>query len=45
MNYTKPEVAVLGLATRVIEFTGIKDGTTVPDGLHPRVNAAYDLDE
>jgi len=43
MNYTKPEVAVLGEAVRVIE--GVK-GTGSFDGLHNKpITAAYDLDE
>ena len=43
MNYTKPEVAVLGEAVRVIE-SGIKPNTGVTDSPFPK-NAAYDLDE
>jgi hypothetical protein len=47
MNYTKPEVAVLGQAVRVIE-QHVK--TTIPsnlDALQKRfvLNPAYDLDE
>jgi len=44
MNYTKPQVAVLGEAVRVIEQTGAKPYTNSADspmGQHP----AYDLDE
>jgi hypothetical protein len=42
MNYTKPEIVVLGEAARVIEFTGKTGGVTD----HPiKVNPAYDLDE
>ena len=43
MNYTKPEVAVLGEAVRVIEMVG-KTALPLGDGSfidHP----AYDLDE
>ena len=46
MNYTKPEVAVLGEAVRVIENVG-KSGTLF-DGIgQPKkaTNPAYDLDE
>lgn len=43
MNYTKPEVTVLGEATRVIENNPqIKSGTSF-DG--SQVDPAYDLDE
>jgi hypothetical protein len=45
MNYTKPEVAVLGKAVGVIEATHRKDGTVIPDFPLPNVNPAYDLDE
>jgi hypothetical protein len=46
MTYTKPEVATLGTAVRVIEQTGHKPGMTIPDGpVQPKVNPAYDLDE
>jgi hypothetical protein len=47
MNYTKPEVAVLGEAVRVIEMTGLKIHGTVTDPTtgQPKVNPAYDLDE
>jgi hypothetical protein len=45
MNYTKPEVAVLGNATRVIELLipqkQMPNGVDAPYGFHP----AYDLDE
>lgn len=45
MNYTKPEVAVLGEAVRVIEQHQ-KGITGTVDGPPPsKVNAAYDLDE
>lgn len=46
MNYTKPEVAVLGQAVEVIELTGKKP--SIHRGDAPQlftVNAAYDLDE
>jgi hypothetical protein len=48
MNYTKPEVAVLGPAVRVIERvigkqpTGTFDGKPLPPN---KVLPAYDLDE
>ena len=47
MNYTKPEVAVLGKAVGVIEqLFPIKPQQKLPDGTNqPRVNPAYDLDE
>ena len=45
MNYTKPEVTLLGEAVRVIEVTHIKDGTGNLDSPFPRKNPAYDLDE
>jgi len=47
MNYTKPEVAVLGQASAVIEHTTVKFGQQI-DGLNgPKtaVSPAYDLDE
>jgi hypothetical protein len=46
MNYTKPEVAVLGEATSLIEsYTG-KGMTHAGDGsVFPVINPAYDLDE
>ena len=46
MNYSKPEVNVLGEATRVIQFH-LKGRPNVIDSfLDPRThNAAYDLDE
>lgn len=43
MTYSKPEVAVLGDAARVIELTGGK-GSAQSDGISP-VNPAYDLDD
>jgi hypothetical protein len=48
MNYTKPEVAVLGKAVRVIEQFVKSPLGTITDPKSPRlqkVNAAYDLDE
>ncbi len=42
MNYTKPEVALLGEAVSVIENTHQKPGIS-SDGR--AVNPAYDLDE
>ncbi|MGA8732877.1 MAG: hypothetical protein WB558_03050 [Terriglobales bacterium] len=47
MKYTKPEVAVLGEAVRVIEkFPNTKGITGQPDLLKsPVPNPAYDLDE
>jgi hypothetical protein len=47
MNYTKPEVAVLGQAVRVIEQTHLKAVMGQIDPARPStfVNPAYDLDE
>jgi hypothetical protein len=45
MNYTKPQVAVLGKAVRVIESLTAKGTYHVPDGILMPLNAAYDLDE
>jgi len=47
MTYTRPEVAVVGEAVRVIEFFHIKLPEGLFDGplLHFRLNPAYDLDE
>jgi hypothetical protein len=48
MNYTKPKVAVLGEAVRVIEMFPLVKGTSGSDGIlaqHQVVNPAYDLDE
>jgi hypothetical protein len=47
MNYTKPEVAVLGQAVRVIEQTHLKAVMGVTEVAKPqaRLNPAYDLDE
>ena|SRR5258707_8890383 len=44
MNYTKPEVAVLGQAVRVIEQLQ-KTGTVTDPSGGKKINAAYDLDE
>lgn len=47
MNYTKPEIEVLGNAVAVIEQITLKDSGD-PDGSTEgggRVNTAYDLDE
>jgi hypothetical protein len=48
MTYTKPEVAVLGQAVRVVEQNVLQKGNFpltefIPD--RPRVNPAHDLDE
>lgn len=43
MNYTKPEVAVLGQAVTVIE--NINKFGSVTDGGPYNLNPAYDLDE
>jgi hypothetical protein len=46
MNYTKPEVAVLGQAAVVIESTISKANPVVPDGTRTMaLTPAYDLDE
>ena len=46
MNYTKPEVAVLGAAVRVIESHTQKNVQAPQDGiLQVKFNPAYDLDE
>jgi len=48
MNYTKPEVAVLGQAVRVIELRTAKNPHQIvdgPPGSPKTLNAAYDLDE
>ena len=47
MNYTKPEVNVLGQAVEVIESTISKLNPRVPDGQVGKKAAtpAYDLDE
>lgn len=49
MNYTKPEVAVLGEAVRVVEGTQSKNTVSAFDALThqlgKQVIPAYDLDE
>ncbi len=45
MTYTKPQIALIGDAARVIQSTLEKDGSTVADGQSPRINPAYDLDD
>jgi hypothetical protein len=45
MNYTKPEVAVLGGATRMIEQIHIKGPGVLEFPIGPRLNPAYDVDE
>jgi hypothetical protein len=45
MNYTRPEIAVLGNAISLIEMTGGKGTSTPIDSLKSLVNPAYDLDE
>ena len=45
MNYTKPEVAVLGKAAVVIETTISPKSNSTYDGSLLAVTAAYDLDE
>ena len=45
MNYTKPEVAVLGEAVSVIESHVKNTGSTDPQVGQKPINAAYDLDE
>ena len=45
MNYTKPEVAVLGPAVSVIENFVSKPRSTSSDATKTLINPAYDLDE
>ena len=45
MNYTKPEIAVLGDAARVIEQTGAKVIVHHIDPPKTTSTPAYDLDE
>lgn len=46
MNYRKPEVVVLGDASRVIEMMNPKGGHASDDGgVTPFTAPAYDLDE
>ena len=44
MNYTKPEVTVVGQASRVIESIPAKSGTQSDGGVF-NLDPAYDLDE
>lgn len=46
MNYRKPEIVVLGNASRVIEQINPKGGSLSDDGgVTPFTAPAYDLDE
>jgi hypothetical protein len=46
MNYTKPEVAVLGEAVRIISQRTLKSNTAIIEAIGvPRLNPSYDLDE
>ena len=45
MNYSKPQVTILGNAVRVIELTGSKPHTPVITDSPFGRNPAYDLDE
>jgi hypothetical protein len=45
MKYTKPEIAVLGEATHVIELVNPKRGTQQDSTMLPHTAPAYDLDE
>jgi len=45
MNYTKPELAVLGEAVRLIEMVGGKEQPPASDGSFLTTIPAYDLDE
>jgi hypothetical protein len=45
MNYTKPQVATLGEALRVIETFTAKSPHINLDGMVYTLNSAYDLDE
>jgi len=45
MNYTKPEVAILGQAVRVIESVQSKPPLHSSDATKTNINPAYDLDE
>jgi len=44
MNYTKPEIALLGDAVRVIENISKPPGTVFDNGVYD-LHPAYDLDE
>jgi hypothetical protein len=45
MNYTKPEVAVLGNASTVIEVISTKSGAPHDNNNQLLTGPAYDLDE
>ena len=45
MKYIKPEIAVLGEATHVIELMNPKRGTQEDGTMLPHTAPAYDLDE
>jgi hypothetical protein len=45
MNYTKPEVSILGEAKSVVESLGYKPASPVFDGTKAILDPAYDLDE
>jgi hypothetical protein len=45
MNYTKPEVVVLGEAVRVIEGTHIKGNRGIIEAIRSYILPAYDLDD
>jgi hypothetical protein len=45
MNYTKPELAVLGKAAVVIESQVINKSGSSSDGKSAALDPAYDLDE
>jgi len=45
MNYTKPELVVLGAAADAIDFTLAKGWLFRVDLFHFGMNPAYDLDE
>jgi hypothetical protein len=45
MNYTKPEVSMIGSASMVIEGSVPKPGNSTDGGISSRQPTAYDLDE
>jgi len=45
MNYTKPGVAVLGEAVRVIELLAAKPVAPIAETSRKQANPAYDFDE
>jgi hypothetical protein len=45
MNYAKPEVVVLGEATRMIDFLRVKQFRLLLDFFLLGINPAYELDE